>query len=152
MEWVASLRGKTVALDTAPLIYFIERNRQYRNILRPFFAAVAKGDTRIVTSTLTLMEVLVHPLRHGNELLAHRYSDILLSSPNVTTVPITSAIAKTAAQLRATTSLKTPDAIQLATAITEKVDVLLTGDRDFRSSSTLPVFRVSDLAESILRT
>ena len=143
---MGSPRGKTVALDTAPLIYFIERNRQYRNILRPFFAAVAEGDTSVVTSTLTLMEVLVHPLRHGNELLAHRYSDILLSSPHVTTVPITSAIAKTAAQLRATTSLKTPDAIQLATPITEKADVFLTGDRAFRGISSLEVLRVSELA------
>lgn len=47
MEWVASLRGKTVGLDTAPVIYFIERNPLYISMLRPFFELVDKGECYI---------------------------------------------------------------------------------------------------------
>lgn len=85
MEWVTKLHGKTVGLDTAPLIFFIEQHELYADVLRPFFTALAAGQFRAVTSTVTLLEVLVHPLRHGDEVLAHRYNDILLSSPNIST-------------------------------------------------------------------
>ena len=39
-----------------------------------------------VTSTLTLTEVLVHPLRSGNVELAGQYRDILLDQENLITV------------------------------------------------------------------
>ncbi len=47
----------------------------------------------------------------------YKDGDFLASSPNVITLPVSPAIAQTAAELRATTKLKTPDAIQLATAL-----------------------------------
>lgn len=56
---------------------------------------------RVVTSTVTLLEVLVHPIRHGDEALAHQYNDILLSSSNIATIPVTPTTAQTAAELRA---------------------------------------------------
>ena len=59
MEWVDALRGTVVAVDSAPLIYFIEEHPRYLPHLRAFFGAVDKGDLRIVTSILTLTEVLI---------------------------------------------------------------------------------------------
>jgi hypothetical protein len=44
-------------LDTAPLIYFIEKHPIYLPLLLPFFEAVERGDIQVVTSTLTLTEV-----------------------------------------------------------------------------------------------
>ena len=35
MEWIASLRGSVVGLDTTPLIYFIEENPNYIDVERP---------------------------------------------------------------------------------------------------------------------
>ena len=112
MGWVEELQGKTVALDTAPVIYFIEQHPSCVGVLRPFFQAVARGEITLVTSTVTLLEVLVHPLKHGNDKLAHQYNDILLSSPHIQTVPVTHAVAQVAAELRAMSNLKSPDAIQ----------------------------------------
>jgi predicted nucleic acid-binding protein len=66
MEWLARLRGKVVGLDTAPLIYLVEENPSYLEIVEAFFTAFDRGEFRIVTSTITLTEVLVHPLRRGN--------------------------------------------------------------------------------------
>lgn len=37
MGWVDSLRGLTFAIDTAPLIYFIEEHPTYSPIVGPFF-------------------------------------------------------------------------------------------------------------------
>ena len=36
MGWVGDLRGEVVGLDTAPLIYFVEKNQAYIDMLRPF--------------------------------------------------------------------------------------------------------------------
>lgn len=146
MGWVDELRGKTVGLDTAPLIFYIEDHPTYAELLAPFFEAVARGEIRVVTSTVTLLEVLVHPLKHGDERLAHAYNDILLSSPHISTVPVTPATAQTAAELRAASKLKTPDAIHLATAINHRADAFLTGDRDFGDFDSLQILRIRDLA------
>jgi hypothetical protein len=37
MGWITSLLGTTVGLDTAPLIYYIEKNPKYLPVLAPFF-------------------------------------------------------------------------------------------------------------------
>jgi len=80
----------------------------------------------MVTSTVTLVEVLVHPLRQGNTLLAQEYREILLNQESLTVVELTPDIAETAAQLRATYNLRSPDAIQMATAIREGASFFLT--------------------------
>jgi len=116
VEWIAALRGATVGLDTAPLIYFIEEHPKYLPRLQPFFEAADRGQFRIVTSFVTLLEVLVHPLRSGREDLAREYRDILLRSANLTAIPLGEQIAEEAARLRAAQNLQTPDAVQLATA------------------------------------
>jgi hypothetical protein len=54
-----------VGLDTAPLIYFIEKHLTYLPLLLPFFESVERGEMQVVTSTLTITEVLVHPYRDG---------------------------------------------------------------------------------------
>jgi predicted nucleic acid-binding protein len=117
MEWVASLRGKTVGLDTAPIICFIEGNPLYVEMMRSFFLAVQKGEFAVVTSTITLLETLVVPLRHGNSNLAQQYRAILLRAKGHTTISLYPNIAEEAARLRASYNIRTPDSIQMATAI-----------------------------------
>jgi len=86
---VDEVKGQRICIDTAPIIYFIEQHVKYRNIIRPVFAEIAAGNIETITSTITLLEVLVHPLRTGDETLAEKYRDILLSSqgPFIAEVP-----------------------------------------------------------------
>src|SRR5437764_9547125 len=81
MEWIEALRGTVVGLDTAPLIYFIEENPSYLHVVRPFFEAVDRGEFRVITSILTLTEVLVHPLRQGDHELAHKGAQLPANPP-----------------------------------------------------------------------
>lgn len=83
---------------------------------------------RVVTSILTLIEVLIHPLRQGNSRLADEYRRILLHADNVEAIPVSAAIAEEAAQLRARHNLRTPDSIQIATAIVSGATAFLTND------------------------
>jgi predicted nucleic acid-binding protein len=127
VEWVNDLQGKTVGLDTAPLIYFIEENPTYLEAAKLFFEAMDRGDFTVVTSTVTLLEVLVHPLRSNNVALATEYRDILLNS-KLMMLEVSSAIAEQAAQLRAAHDIRTPDAIQLSAALHAGATHFLTND------------------------
>jgi predicted nucleic acid-binding protein len=145
MEWLIQLQGQTIGLDTAPLIYFIEQNSTYLESVRAFFAGMGRGEFRVVTSTLTLTEVLVHPLRAGNVELAREYRDIILDQVHLTTFPVSAAIAEHTAQLRASHNLRTPDAIQIATAIQEGATVFLTNDTRLPAIADLRMLVLNDL-------
>jgi predicted nucleic acid-binding protein len=111
-----------------PVIYLMERNPTYYALVLPFFTAVDRGEITVVTSTVTLLEVLVLPLRLGNAELAQRYRSILLAAKGVTVTPLTEPVAELAAQLRAEHNIRTPDAIQLATAVYGGASHFLTND------------------------
>ena len=144
MEWINDLRGKTVGLDTAPLIYFIEENRVYLEAVRLFFEAVDRDDFMVVTSTVTLLEVLVHPLRSNNSELAAEYRDILLNS-KLMTVEVSSTIAEQAAQLRATHNIRTPDAIQISAALNSGASHFLTNDIRLPKIPSIQILSLDEL-------
>jgi len=129
MAWIEDLHGKIVGVDTAPFIYLIEENPKYVEAMRRFFSAVDSRQIQIVTSTVTLLEVLVQPIRRGQEAFASHYREILLDSTNMSCQAVSSGIAEEAARLRATYNIHTPDSIQLATAIREGASHFLTNDR-----------------------
>jgi predicted nucleic acid-binding protein len=145
MEWIEALRGAIVGLDTAPLIYLIEENPAYLPTIKPFFEAIDRGDFEVITSTLTLAEVLVHPLRRGDHELADQYRHILLHANHVATVSVSDAIAEEAAQLRARHGLRTPDAIQLATATRSGASAFLTNDTRLPALASLRMLVLADL-------
>ena len=116
--------------------------------MRPFFEAVDRGEIEVVTSVLTLTEVLVYPLRDGNHRLAEQYRKILLHARNVRTVSITDRIAESAAELRGQHGLRTPDAIQIATAVHSGATSLLTNDSRFSKVSRLNVLILDQVVAS----
>ena len=145
MEWLAQLQGQVVGLDSAPLIYFIEENPTYLEMTDAFFEAMVRGEFRVVTSVVTLLEVLVYPLRQGNRILAQQYRDILFDEEGLTTIEVSPAIAEVAAQLRATYNVQTPDSIQMATAISGGASFFLTNDVRLPSLPGLEVLVLEEL-------
>lgn len=145
MEWLTQLEGRVVGLDSAPLIYFIEENPTYLHIMDAFFEAMTGGEFRVVTSVLTLSEVLVYPLRQGNAALAQQYRDILFDQERLNSVEVSSNIAEAAAQLRAVHNLRTPDAVQMATAIHGGASFFLTNDARLPSLPGLTLLVLEEL-------
>lgn len=145
MEWLNELRGQTIGLDTAPVIYFIEEHPAYQAKVDPFFTSMAEGAFTVVTSTITLLEVLVHPLRRADAQLAGQYRDVLLRAEHLTMIDVSPAIAEEAADLRAHYSLRTPDSIQVATAIHEGATVFITNDKTLPSLPDLKTLVLADL-------
>lgn len=139
MGWVEDLHGQIVGLDTAPLIYYLEEHPLYLPLVDPFFEALAQGELRAVTSTVTLIEVLTQPLRLGKAALAAQYRSLLLNNRAIAMRAVSIAVADEAARLRAIYLLRTPDAVQLAVAIEAGASAFLTNDARLAS---IPDMRV----------
>src|SRR5438552_569082 len=102
-----------VFLDTNVVIYAVESHPTFGVRAQTRIAsALAAGDT-LMLSDLVRMECLVHPLRRGDTVLQGQYR-AFFGRPEVQVVAITAAVCDRAAQIRATTSFKAMDALQLA--------------------------------------
>ena len=73
MGLITELGVGSVAVDTAIFIYFIEENPRFLPEILPLFKQADQGKRELITSALTLLEVLVVPYRAGNRHLAERY-------------------------------------------------------------------------------
>ena len=145
MGSIALAPGARLYLDTSALIYAVERNPVFWPLLQPVWAAAKASIVRLETSALTLLEVLVGPLKSGNAALAATY-DGLLHSRDLLVHTIDNAVLREAARLRSMVAgLRTPDAIHAATALLTSPDSFLTNDPDFRKVPGLPVTVLSDL-------
>ena len=141
-----ALRGITrLGLDSAPVIYFVEANPEFHARCLPFFAAIDGGQIEAVTSTITLPETLVHPLQTRDTARATAFRNLLLATQGITIIPLTVAIAERTARLRADYNLKTPDAVQIATALVSGCDAFLTNDDKLKCVREIRVLVVHEL-------
>lgn len=123
-------RGRSVAVDSVAFIYFIEEHPRYLPLVTPLFEDADAGRCVMVASSVALLEVLVLPLRAGNTALAERYQALLTRSRGVRLVDVSRNVLTTAAQIRARWAVRTPDAIHLATALSEGCSSFVTNDRN----------------------
>ena len=141
-----ALNGVTrLGLDTAPIVYFVEGNPDFHARCVPFFAAIDSGSIQAFTSTITLPETLVHPLRNGDVSRATAFRNLLLATQGITTVPLSVVVAERTARLRADYNLRTPDAAQIATALLTGCDAFLTNDERLKRVNGIRVIIVGEI-------
>lgn len=97
-----------------------------------------------MTSGITLLETLVIPLRQKDQLLAHQYEQLLSESRGLTLLDLDRNLLREASGLRASFSVKTPDALQIAAAKQEKCSAFVTNDRRLPKIPGLPILQLSD--------
>lgn len=137
-------RGGTIYLDSQVVVYGVENHPVYAPMCLSFWSEVNDGLVLAASSELTLMETLVLPLRRKDQSLVLDFEDVW-EQPNVTLLPISTSILRAAAQLRADQpTLRTPDAIHLATAREHGCGAFLTNDARLRSVESPPVFVLDD--------
>lgn len=145
---LAALDGvRRLAVDTAPLIYLVEGHPEFGAPVRAVIERAEKGDLVLVTSVLTLTEVLTLPFDKGATEVADAYKTLLLQTPYLLLEPIGPQTAERAARLRTLHALKTPDAIQLAVAQEADCEAFLTNDRGLRRVEAPAVLVLSDFRE-----
>ena len=86
---------------------------------------LTRGD-QLLTSTLTMGEILVKPMERGDRELSRKYEEILIITSLL--IPFDVKAAKIYAGLRSDRSLRAPDAMQLACAGGAGVDLFITND------------------------
>lgn len=134
-----------LGFDTSPVIYFIEATARYDALVTEIFQRVSNGIPEGITSVITLTEVLIHPLRRGDAALQRQYGDLLINAANFQALPIDIKTATSAAHLRARYNLRTPDALQVATALAADCDAFLTNDSALQRVSELRVLVLDQL-------
>jgi predicted nucleic acid-binding protein len=136
-----------VVLDTAPLIYLIERHPKYAARLEPLWRSAERGEVFLLVSELALSEALVLPLREENARLVMAY-ELLMREPGIRVEPVDWPVLRRASELRASKpSLRMPDAMHLATADLAKCEVFVTNDKSLRGLATLNVVVIDDLTD-----
>lgn len=125
---VARLAGKSIYFDTNPIIYFIDRVPVYFELCLPMFQALDAGHYTACTGDLCLAELLVKPIRDKKPLQVRNIKN-LFDDGFIQLLPHTRDVLELAAEIRADGNLKMVDAIHAATALHNRCDVIVTGDK-----------------------
>jgi len=116
-----------IFFDTNLFIYLLEDSGGRGAKVSGILERISGRRDELLTSTLTLAEVLVKPLSVGDVAWADRYEK-LLNTPGVSLLAFDRVSARIYAQLRQDKTLKPPDAIQLSCAASAKCDLFITND------------------------
>lgn len=136
-----------VALDTSVWIYHFEDHPTYRKCTEYLLGHITDGYSRAIVSELTLLELLIKPLRLRRQDIADHYEALLTHFPNVSLQPVSREVVIRAAALRARYSFRTPDALIMATALVHKATLILTNDERWKRLPEPAVLCLSELDE-----
>jgi len=125
-------RHRRVALDTCIFIYQWEGNPRYSPLTDCIFSALERSDLVAVTSSITMTELLVHPYRNADVVKINELFGLLSTYPDLEWIAPSLEVAARAAEIRAQFGLRTPDALQAANAVHNKVTSFVTNDPTFR--------------------
>lgn len=125
------LRYNRIALDSSIYIHALN-NSEELPLAAKLLEALPKSKAVAYTSSLTILEVMVYPYRAHQEELIPEHLNFITGNGRITLIDLGRQLAMRVAEIRARYNLKTPDAIQLATAIETDCQVFLTTDKDFQ--------------------
>jgi predicted nucleic acid-binding protein len=131
--------GQIIGIDTMVFIYHLEDHPDFSTITERLFDAVEKGKFHAITSLITLLEILVKPKKEGLTKVVSDYRDLLLTFQNLKFIPVDLRVTDLASTLRAKYSIRTPDAIQIATAIVEGAAAFITNDDQLKKVNEIEI-------------
>ena len=138
---------ETIGIDTSLFIYQVEAHPKYKELTHSVFTWVEGPTGRAVTSAITLLEVLVQPYRSSDRKRVNLFYSLLSTYPKLAWVEVSLEIADRAAHLRAEYNLRTPDALQAATAIACRATGFISNDAALRRVTGLDVVILDELLQ-----
>jgi predicted nucleic acid-binding protein len=139
------LSGRRAYLDANIFIYAVEAYPQFAAWLTELFTRIDRAEIMAATSEMTLAELLVGPFREGNPIKEAECFSIVQNRPGLQVYPMDRDVLIEAARLRASGSLKLPDALHVASALQSGCEVLLTNDHRLRTVTAIQVELLSDV-------
>ncbi len=116
--------------DSNLFLYIFENHPDFAPMVEDLWKKMIERRDQLVTSTLTVAEILVKPTARGDEALCRQYERALATTAVI--VPFDLKAARRYAAIRSSTSAKGPDAVQLACASEAEVDLFVTNDHRLR--------------------
>ncbi len=130
-------------IDTAPFVYLLEYNEVLTDKTKQVFCGLST-DTRFITSVITYAEYCVKPKKINNQKAIIEFNNLLTDLEcDIKNIDID--IADITAELRAKYQfLRTPDALQLATAIYNNCNKFITNDKKLKQITEIEVVLIVD--------
>ncbi len=135
---------KRIFLDTAPVIYFVEKKPGFYEKVNDLL--ISNADADYFTPVITVAEYFPYPLQQPNcgELL--REFNEFIEQAEITVANIDREIAMEAARIRAEyKAFKMMDSLQLAAASVCGCDLFLTNDKQLRQFGRFPCLTLEEL-------
>jgi predicted nucleic acid-binding protein len=112
--------------DSNLFIYLLEEYGVLSERVINLRKSMLRRRDELVTSTITLGEVLVHPTRSNRPDIASAYEQEITQGARL--IPFDIDAARIFATIRCDKTIKAPDAIQLACAAQARCDLFITND------------------------
>lgn len=129
-QWGLNLQGKKVYFDTNIFIYLLQDHHEFSEICLSIIQSAVDKELDGYSGDLVLAELLVKPLKDNNARAVKAVKDLFTEDTRIELLPHTRSAFITAAHLRANHKIKLPDALHLATAIENHIEIFLTNDRN----------------------
>lgn len=128
-----------VFVDTPVFLYFFEENPDWLELVVPIFELTEQKKIKLVTSTITTLEVITGFAKKDDQESIEGFKD-MLAEFGVEVLNFEKQHVETAARLRAEHGFRTPDAIQLALTIEEDIPAFATNDQQLTRTEETDVF------------
>lgn len=135
-----------VFLDASAIIDLLEGDAAAQAAVREVLTMLHRPEDPpdLAVSALSRLECRVRPIRKGDDDGLAKF-DAFFADPGLTVVPLANEVVDHATELRARHGLRTPDALQAASALALADEPeFVTGDGDFNRVSALRVHRVTN--------
>jgi predicted nucleic acid-binding protein len=117
--------------DTMLFVYWLEDHALHAPTVQAIFERIRQRGDVLHTSTFTLGELLVGPIKQGASQVASQTREFF-KSPEVTLISLNEGTAERYAAIRAAHRVSPADAIHLASAAEAGTDLFLTNDKRLR--------------------
>ena len=138
-------QGNRCAFDSMMFVYVFEANPAYFPLVQTAFSLLEEGKIEVITSIITPIEILSNPALEKFPEKIKLYSNFFRVMKGLEVQDLSWDLVDQSSYLRRTYNLRTPDAIQLATAIVSKAKIFVTNDESFRKIKDFPIIFLKDL-------
>ena len=142
LEWGFQLHGKSVYFDTNIFIYLLEHHSYLGEVCLSIVQSAVDKELDGYSGDLVMAELLVKPLKDNNARAVKAVKDLFSQETRIELLPHKRSTFETAALLRANYKIKLPDALHIATAIENHIEVFLTNDREIPSIPEITVLQL----------
>ena len=131
--------------ETNAVIYFLENEGEAQTKIADLIYKLIEQNAKLFISEIGIAECFYGAFKSKNQALEDKYSQLFFEENLFYIIPIDFDLLLAASKTGVESGLKLIDAIHFQSAIESQCEAFITNDARFRSSSTLKIYRLSDL-------